>query len=208
MCLIELATAIEWGVLSKTFGNFHNTVIGMAVADWVRMGKGKHFALEAAPSTGDAGRQSLKSDAILTVNSSPEIVLEVEGGHCLKALAKFSLYLHPDMEGQYGKKGLCILYPYAVRGSSRKGQRHFCFQDGARILEPMDDVFERAQEVSNLAPFMLITIDKTFQSDAQLVPDIELRHGTDWHHGIVSKVSGYLFEHGHQTQDMVLWPVP
>ena len=87
--LHELKQA-SWPTLASIYGSAHPTMIGLLTRWWVDCGRGRHWALDGAPSfaAGNRGR----ADAVFFNGSGAVGVLEVEGSYQTAAAQKIGRY--------------------------------------------------------------------------------------------------------------------
>lgn len=183
----ELAKAIQWESAARTFGSFHNTLIGLVVEAWTRPRPGKdRYALEGAPKI-----DGYKSDAVLVEGTEPVGVVEVEGSHILQRIERYKKYL-ASTELKQPAFGLVLSYATAKKRS------HDHYNDGKHVVE--DEIFAAARTVikhNSPNPLMVILVDKLYGE--KMYPEFALRSRATYAQGIVSKVEGRLFYRESET---------
>jgi hypothetical protein len=195
--LCNLIGAMNWGSLTKAFGNAHCTTIGLCALTWVESSEGR-VALDEGPQVDGS-----KADLILAQDRLPLIAAEVEGQCPLHALEKFETYLAHD---GYCRAGLCIIYPYYARGA--QPNRIFKFLDNGET--PDQDVagfLTKAAEVSGHhpgKPLAVVLLRKKYLNDQGLLPQIALNHA-EWYRGKVEHVEWRLYHGGGPVDPAPIW---
>lgn len=197
----DFIRSVRWETAARTFGNSHNTLIGLIVDAWITADSERHWALEAAPALGKHQGHRHHSDAIFVCDTSPVGILEVEGLHPCHACDKLSWYItaYPEMFG------LCVFYPIYPRGrAGGKELRFIADRDNedakAAILEKGKAIRRKTGRV-----LMMVFVEKEWQAEA-LDPDIDLRaQGAGYARGRGSRVLGYLITANDVPKEETLW---
>lgn len=207
--LVDFVRSAAWKTAAHTFGNFHNTIIGLLVHAWInpkkRAGDRKErWVLEGAPSL-DKKAPRRYSDGIFVSGTSPVGIMEVEGLHALGICTKMRKYLRPD----HAWFGLCVFYPLYPRG--RKPNRRLRFMSGRDEGTAQDDIAKILKEGEAVhkvtrAPMVMVFIEKEWQESTP-DPNIGLRiEGSGYGRGRVTRIRGYLIAGKTHREEYRLWP--
>jgi hypothetical protein len=204
MITIASLKDINWLTAARTYGNDHATLIGLFVAWWNNLDE-KHRALEGGPSDGGHNHGTKRGwvtcDALLLSNETdPAFVLEVEGTDYEKALRRIRRFFEPPDERVKPKYGaiLCA-YAYAPKGKGDK--REF-----PRVESQLERVISGARELLKGFPdkiIAVVTIDKELDRAAG-----GIREKNEYYPGTVKKVAGIELRHGSELGSQTYYAAP
>ncbi len=205
--VVDFVRSAAWKSAAHTFGNFHNTIIGLLVHAWINARKRaadrkKRWVLEGAPALVNHKGRQCYSDGIFVSDYEPVGIMEVEGLHPLSACDKMCEYLssNPDWFG------LCVFYPVYPRGRKAKRGLHFikdCENDWARA-----EILKKGEAIRSATGgmLMMVFVEKEWQGEA-LDPNIGLRaQRAGYGRGRVTEISGHLIAGGARPELYRLWP--
>jgi len=209
--LLKFVKSVNWETAARTFGNSHNTLIGLLVDAWIRFAPKRkaHYVLEAPPSLEENEKRKEKarrlSDVILVHDVRPVGIVEVEGLDPFKACKKMARYLKMRKPTRF-LFGLCVFYACRPRGG--KGQKKELYWLKVKDAKDKDtglgNIKKKAQGISTDKPLMLIFVDKEYESDP-LDPNIHLRKaGAQYGRGKVNHVFGYIIVRGKSGSEICL----
>ena len=208
--VIDLARNINWETAARTFGNSHNSLIGLVVDAWIGVAPKARYVLEAPPALKENKKRKENarrhSDVILVHGVLPVGIVEVEGLNPCKACEKMAHYL--KIRKHRFSFGLCVFYACRPRGKGPKKELHWLkVKDAGDKDAGLRKIKKKAEGISCKTdkPLMLIFVDKEYESDP-LDPKIHLRaEGAQYGRGKVNHVFGYMIVRGKSGPEINLW---
>ncbi len=162
----------NWEVAFKTFGNNHNTLIGLIV-EWWTLSYPNRYALEPGISYRQGVKGAGRCDAILVENHTPKGIVEVQGVRTYrKAIERMENYFNPNSRDKIYNKlefGILLVYPTEPSLEGR------IFGDPKipenNILQSIKDFSQRYNKT--LLTLILLILEKKFEKNC---PEIRRRN--------------------------------
>src|SRR5688500_6023427 len=112
----ESLQGVPWNVLGRTYGNAHNTMIGLLVQWWVAQGTVANWAMEAPPGCTTSAGERIHCDALLGTAGLVVGAVEVEGLKQTRTAGKLGQYFVSTNEHWAGLRfAILMLYPTGPR---------------------------------------------------------------------------------------------
>lgn len=187
--LLDDLARVRWDIALRTYGNSHNTLIGLLVEWWIAGEPKERWALESGPAFGYRPRGvggGGQCDAILGAGPTSRGVLEVEGSRHAYTIEKIGKYFaaeHPDLASV--EFGIFLAYAYGPVG---KG--------AARTIPPLpvDDFLTASRAMTAQHPnkqLVVLALDKAWEPQK-----VGPRARSEYYGGRPSRVRGWLVENG------------
>jgi len=215
--VVDFVKSATWKTAAHTFGNFHNTIIGLLVHAWINpkkrpVDRKERWVLEGAPALVNHKGHQCYSDGIFVSDTSPVGILEVEGLHPLGYESKGER--HPGacdkmcdyLSANPGWFGLCVFYPVYPRGPKAKKELRFIKDRENKRAKA--DILDKGKRVQNKKDgvLMIVFIEKEWQGETP-DPNIGLRaQGAGYGRGIVTEIRGHLIAGKTHREEYRLWP--
>jgi hypothetical protein len=196
--IFESLSSVHWRTARRTFGSSHATWIGLLADWWVRLSPTNHTVLDGAPShttregvKGSAGQ----ADLAFCRNQEPWGVLEAEGTRPCEKVATIRKYFETSRpELRSIRFGILLLYSYGAKG--RGDKRKYVPAEDLDAVEAA----KRATLKHSNRPIIYVAVDKARDP---FLPGV--RSTSEYYSGMVSKVTGIVFEGGAETDRRVFF---
>jgi hypothetical protein len=175
---------VNWPVLLRTYGSFHQTLIGLIASWWNTLGN-TNSVLDGPPACATAGGRK-HADLILCTRHGPVVVVEAEGTKYENKLHAIAGYLDSDDPClQPLTHGFLLAYPTSA-----------CWRGPARHSQPVptDDLIQGCKTITRkrrAKSIILVTIGKRYERVKE-----GIRSRSEYYYGTVSSVCGYEFSGG------------
>lgn len=182
--MLDELEQVNWRVLLRTYGSFHQTLIGL-IASWWNMLSDANWAIDVPPACAmPQGRKH--ADLILGTRREAVVVVEAEGTHYAERLKAIADHLDSDDPCfQPLSHGLVLAYPTSARG-----------RGAARDIKPVptDQLIEQCKIITRERPrksLVLIDVKKRYEAVGE-----GIRARSEYYSGTVSAVRAYEFSGG------------
>jgi hypothetical protein len=196
----EDARSVRWDALSRVYGNFHSTLVGLITSWWVSLPGASRTAMESGPTFAPhaKGKGSQRCDALLLADGRAVGVLEVEYLHIKRAMTRLRRYLGVTKQSYWPRIEFGVFVAYAGRTVGRGRYRH---------MPPIDltGLISEAREHA-LANILFIAVNKRCPDEAKRNADRSDRFRNSYYWGEVSEVFAQVFDGKNVGPLVRLWP--